>query len=332
LINALAQRGVEQTVFIRPSRLWRDEIHGSIKVLESHFRNFTPDRLLLPLNVNKLVKDEKPNALCSWATRASRLMPTHQGSIKISRLGDYPTKLDYFKNTDVLVCNTPGIATHVRRLGWNRGVEVISNFTDLVRVEPIDRAMLRTPKSATVIMAMGRFVPRKRFTLLTEAAAKIPDAYLWLAGEGEEQANIQRVAARHGISDRVRMLGWQKDVRAFLAAADIFVMPSNHEPLGNVILEAWAQRLPVVSTRSEGPSWFMRDGENGLLVGIDDVPGLTQALRRLMDNSDLRNHIAEGGRQTLLSQFSEDAIVTAYLRLFDHTPTAFRSIMLSEMF
>lgn len=332
LINALAQQGVEQTAVIRPGRLWRDEIHGSVKIVESHFRNFTPDRLLLPLNVNKLIRECRPNALCSWATRASRLMPAHQGSVKISRLGDYPTKLDYFKNTDVLVCNTPSIASHVRGLGWNRGVEVISNFTDLVRVQPIDRALIRTPQSATVIMAMGRFVPRKRLALLTEAVARIPDAYLWLAGEGEEQANIERVAARHGISDRVRMLGWQKDVRTFVAAADIFVMPSSHEPLGNVILEAWAQSRPVVSTRSEGPSWFMRDGENGLLVGIDDVAGLVQAIRRLMDNPDLTNRIAAGGRQTLISQFSKDAIVRAYLRLFEQSPEVLRENLLSQLF
>lgn len=54
LINALARRGVEQTIFIRPDRIWRDEIDGSIEVIERNFRNLSPDRLLLPLKVKRI--------------------------------------------------------------------------------------------------------------------------------------------------------------------------------------------------------------------------------------------------------------------------------------
>lgn len=317
LINALARRGAKQLIVIRPNRIWRDEIDGCIEVIESNFRNLSPDRFLLPLKVKRIIGAENPNVICSWATRASRLMPKHRASIKISRLGDYPTKLDYFKNTDVLVCNTPGIAAHVRKLGWSRGVEIISNFTDRNRVDPIDRRAVDTPASNPVIMSMGRFVPRKDFTLLMAAIAKIPSAYLWLAGDGEERPNIERAAVELGISERVRLLGWQKDVRPFLAAADIFVMPSRHEPLGNVILEAWAQGKPVISMRAEGPSWFMQDGENGLLVDIGDVDALAHAMTRLMADPGLVERIAIGGTKTLALQFSEDAIVRSYMRLFN---------------
>lgn len=325
LVNAFARRGLEQTIVIRPGRLWRDEVHPSIDVIESNFRNLSLDRLLLPLKVKRLAETMKPNAIFSWATRASRLMPKHPSAIKLSRLGDYPTNLDYFKNTDVLVCNTPGIATHVKSMGWTRGVEVISNFTDDVRVSPIDRGALNTPESALVVMSMGRFVPRKEFPLLVSAVARIPGAYLWLAGEGDERANIEKTASELGVLDRVRFLGWQKNVRPYLAAADIFVMPSRHEPLGNVILEAWAQDRPVISTRAEGPIWFMRDGMNGLLVKIGDAEGLARAIGRLKDDAPLRDRLAAGGRETLMKQFSEAAIVDAYVKLFGSSPEAYRS-------
>lgn len=326
LINAFARRGLEQTIVIRPGRLWRDEVHPSIDVIESNFRNLSLDRLLLPLKVKRLAETMKPNAIFSWATRASRLMPRHPSAIKLSRLGDYPTKLDYFKNTDVLVCNTPGIAAHVKTIGWTRGVEVISNFTDDVRVAPIDRGALNTPESALVVMSMGRFVPRKEFPLLVSAVARIPGAYLWLAGEGDERANIEKTATELGVLERVRFLGWQKDVRPFLAAADIFVMPSRHEPLGNVILEAWSQERPVISTRAEGPVWFMRDGTNGLLVDIGDAEGLALAIGRLKDDTLLRSRIAAGGAETLMKQFSETAIVDAYVKLFGSHPRGDRSV------
>ncbi|MCC2610625.1 glycosyltransferase [Neorhizobium petrolearium] len=320
LVNALARRGVEQRAIIRPGRVWRKDIEGVAEIIESNFRNLSLDRLLLPAKVARLAKKEKPDALMAWAPRASELMPAYQGCIKISRLGDYPARLSYFKNTDVIVCNTPGIADQVRKLGWTRGIEVISNFTNANAMPPASRASADTPEDVPVIMSMGRFVKRKGFHTLIDAMAAVPDAYLWLAGEGEEQEALEAQVRERGMTGRVRFLGWQKDARPYVAAADIFVMPSSHEPLGNVILEAWAQKRPVVSSRSEGPTWFMRDGENGLLVDIDDPAGFSRAISELITNRALAATVAEGGYKTLMQQFSEEAVAGAYMRLFTRKP------------
>lgn len=325
LVNALARRGVEQTAVIRPDRLWRKDIEGACSIIESNFRNLSPDRLILPIRVRMMAEREKPHGLMSWATRASRLMPAYQGCVKISRLGDFPTNLSYFKNTDILVCNTPAIGDHVRRLGWTRGVEVISNFTDTEIVTPIDRAKVSTPEGVPVVMSMGRFVRRKGFHTLIEAVSRLsPDAHLWLAGDGEEADSLKSLAAELGMTQRVRFLGWQKDTRPYVAASDVFVMPSSHEPLGNVILEAWAQRKPVVSSRSEGPTWFMRDGENGLFADIGDVDSFAGAIRRVLDDPALAASIAKGGTSTLMSQFSEAAVAEAYIGLFERRVMARR--------
>ncbi|MEY9563138.1 glycosyltransferase involved in cell wall biosynthesis [Sinorhizobium fredii] len=96
----------------------------------------------------------------------------------------------------------------------------------------------------------------------------------------------------------------------------MFVMASSHEPLGNVILEAWAQGTPVVSSRSEGPQWFMRDSENGLMVDIGDADGFARAIERIANDRSLGAALAERGHETLVSQFSKQAITDAYLRLF----------------
>ena len=93
-------------------------------------------------------------------------------------------------------------------------------------------------------------------------------------------------------------------------------MASSHEPLGNVILEAWAQGTPVVSSRSEGPQWFMRDGENGLMVDIGDADGFAQAIDRIASDASLGERLAERGHETLMNQFSKQAITDAYLKLF----------------
>ncbi len=320
LVNALARRGVEQTAVIRPNRLWRKKIDGVCGIIESNFRNFSPDRLLLPMKVMRMARQEQPNALMSWATRPSRLMPNYKGCIKLSRLGDYPTKLDYFKNTDILVCNTPGIGEHVRALGWTRGVEVISNFTSTQQIAPVSRASLDTPDGVPVVMSMGRFVKRKGFHTLIDAVATLPGVYLWLAGDGEERESLEAQVDARGMRERVRFIGWQDDTRAYVSAADIFVMPSSHEPLGNVILEAWAQKKPVVSSKSEGPLWFMRDGENGLLAEIGQEESFASAIANLLNDKALTQRVAGGGYETLMNQFSEDAVASAYMELFKRKP------------
>ena len=80
-----------------------------------------------------------------------------------ARLGDYPERLDYFVNCDILVCNTPDIAKVAGDIGWDRlKTTVISNFTDTKPVAPISRSELSTPEDAFVVLGLGRFVDRKR--------------------------------------------------------------------------------------------------------------------------------------------------------------------------
>jgi glycosyltransferase involved in cell wall biosynthesis len=247
-------------------------------------------------------------------------MPAYDGCIRIGRLGDFPLRLDYFRNTDVLVANMPGIAQRIRDLGWTRGVEVISNFTLAGSSPQADRAQLDTPADAFVVVGVGRFVPRKGFHTLIEAMARVDGAYLWLVGEGEERANLEALAGRLGVAGRLRFVGWQADPGPFVAAADVFVMPSSHEPLGNVILEAWAIGTPVVASRSEGPQWMMQDGVDGLLFPIGDSAALSRAMDLLRADPRMRQTLASGGRRTLEARFSVAAITDAYLKVFSTPP------------
>ncbi|MBN1912401.1 MAG: glycosyltransferase [Pirellulales bacterium] len=320
LLNALARRGVAQKAVIRPKRSWRKDIDPSVEIIESHFRNASLDRLLLPLRVKRIARRWKPNAIFAWMRRGSHLMPRYDGGVRIARLGDYPLSIEDFENIDVLVCNTPGIAERVRSLGWTRRVQVITNFTRHERVAPVERSVLDTPDTVRLVCTMGRFVARKGFDTLLRAVARMENTFLWLFGDGEEEENLRNLAHELNVEDRVRFAGWQSDPCPYVAAADAFVMPSREEPLGNVILEAWAQRVPVVSTRSEGPRWFLRDGQNALLVDIDDHKGMADATLHVMENRGLADRLVAGGEKSLLEQFSEASVVKAYLELFASSP------------
>jgi glycosyltransferase involved in cell wall biosynthesis len=322
LINSFAERGVGQTAFIRPGRLWRPEIDSRIVVHEKLWRRISLSRFWLEARLKRLIKQEQPDALMAWMPRGARFTPNYPGAIKVARLGDYPLRLDYFTNIDVLVCNTPGIAERVRELGWQRRIEVISNFTSIKTAAPISRESVNTPANAFVVLGVGRFVRRKGFHTLIEAIDGLPDTYVWLVGDGEEHENLRNEAQTLGVLDRVRFLGWQKSPAPYLAACDVFCMPSTHEPLGNVILEAWGSGKPVVSSRSEGPTWFMQEERDGLLFDIEDAKQLRAALQRLRTNPQLIEQITVGGQTTLNRTFSKQAVTDTYLKLFATKPAA----------
>lgn len=316
LSGALARRGVEQAAIIRPDRSWCRDLAGHARIVEGNYRRYLPTRFVMEARLYRLLADFRPDVVLAWMSRACRLLPSRTGALRVARLGDYPTKLDYFRHTDLIVCNAPGIAEHVRHLGWKGDLEVISNFTAVNAPPAVPRARFDTPDAAFLVVGAGRFVPRKGFDLLIRSVAALPGSFLWLVGDGEQADALRDLAARLVVTDRVRFLGWQTNTGAYLAAADVVVMPSRHEPLGNVVLEAWGAGRPVVVTASEGPRWIVTDAVDGFVVPIDDMDALTARLGLLRDDASLRVRLAAMGRATLAARFSVEAVTEAYLAAF----------------
>jgi glycosyltransferase involved in cell wall biosynthesis len=314
--NALARRDIAQTAIIRPERAWRAALDPHISVMEGVWRRRTLGRWFFERRRRKLIDAFAPDVMMSWLTRGARSMPDLPQYLRVARMGDYPGQLGYFRNVDIIVCNTPDIVRHVQSMGWSKRCETISNFTETGETVPVRRETLQTPEKAFVIAAAGRFVQRKGFGTLIAALPRLPAAILWLIGEGEEKQALEGQAAKLGVADRIRWAGWQSDPKSFFAAADAVVMPSTHEPLGNVILEAWAANAPVVASRSEGPLWLIKQGENGLLFDIGDATGLADALSTLQAEPDYGRKLVAGGQTTLAATFSEDAVCSDYLELF----------------
>ncbi|MGE5476649.1 MAG: glycosyltransferase, partial [Bacteroidales bacterium] len=181
---------------------------------------------------------------------------------------------------------------------------------------PASRKTFSTPEGAPLLLALGRLHKNKAFDVLIKALARVPEAYLWLAGEGPLRAELELLAARLGVISRIRFLGWREDVASLFAAADLFVCPSRHEPLGNVVIEGWAQGIPVVACASEGPSQLIDDGIDGVLVPVDDDNALAAAINRLIADRPLAAHIGASGRAAYEDQFTEAAVVARYIDFF----------------
>lgn len=252
----------------------------------------------------------------AWMSRAARHTPKGPWA-RVARLGGY-YNLKYYKDFDVLVANTEDIAEWIVGQGWPAGqVRCIPNFaTAPETVEPVDRASLETPAEAPLLLGMGRLHEAKAHDVSLAALARLPDAYLWIAGVGPEEAKLKALAEALGVAARVRFLGWRTDPSALYRAADVCLFPSRYEPLGNVVIQAWAHGLPVVAAESQGPGALIRSEEDGLLVPVDDAEALAAAARRLIDKPQFAAALAARGLARVEAEFSEAAVVGQWTDLF----------------
>lgn len=316
LAQALDRRGVQQRFIIRPGRSWDGEIAPLGPVIRNNFSLLSPGTPLLHMQAEWWVRRWRPHAVMAWMPRAARLLHRWPGVVKLARMGDFPANLKHFGNCDVLVGNVPGIARRCVELGWDRPAVTITNFTPQVTVRPVPRAQHDTPEDVFLVAAGGRFQPRKALDTAIRAIARIPGAWLWLIGDGRLRSEYEALAEQLGVADRVRFIGWVAEPVHHIAAADVFLMPSRHEPLGNILLEAWQAGVPSVSTRTDGPNWYMRDGIDGLMADIDNDAQIADALVRMRDDPVAARGYARNARQRLDDFMSEDAICNDYLRLF----------------
>jgi glycosyltransferase involved in cell wall biosynthesis len=147
--------------------------------------------------------------------------------------------------------------------------------------------------------------------------AGLHGAYLWIAGDGPLEADLKAQAAKLGIADRVRFLGWRTDRSALLAACDVVAFPSRYEPFGQVTIEAWAANKPLVTADAAGPAATVTNEVDALLVPKDHPDALRDALRRVIEDADLVKKLVENGARAYQAHFTKTAFVRASMALYE---------------
>jgi glycosyltransferase involved in cell wall biosynthesis len=178
------------------------------------------------------------------------------------------------------------------------------------------------------VVAVGRMVPKKGFDVLVEAVADLTargvELELVVAGEdGPDAATIRRLVAER-CPDAVQFTGplSQCELLALYRGADVFALAcrvdadGDRDGIPNVMVEAMAAGLPVVSTAVSGIPELVRDGENGLLVPPEDPGALASALLRLATDGSLRQRLAAAGRETVAERFDGDVLARRMAGLF----------------
>jgi glycosyltransferase involved in cell wall biosynthesis len=262
--------------------------------------------------LGRLLRAHAPAVAVAWMGRAASHTPRGPWTL-VGRLGGY-YDLKRFRHCAHLAANTQHIAAWIVGQGIPPGrVHHVPNFVpDLHGAAPAGRAAIGVPATAPLLLALGRLHPVKGFDVLIRALATLPAAHAVIAGEGLERARLTRLAAELGLADRVHLPGWRTDIANLLAAADVFVCPSRHEPLGNAVLEAWSASRPVIATAAQGPAALIRHGETGLLSPIDQPEPLADAIRACLADPAYAAALAQAGRARYLAAFAEPAVVAQW--------------------
>mgnify|MGYP000011738846 FL=1 len=269
---------------------------------------------LTPWQLKKDIRSFAPDVVLAWMNRAASKTPPGD-YIRAGRIGGY-YDIKYYRGFDHLTCNAPGLIDHMTGQGWpSERVHYLPNFVDAAPGQALDRSAFGTPEDAPLLLALGRLHRNKAFDVLIRALAKLPEAYLWVAGTGPEEAALKALAEELGVARRVIFLGWRDDTANLFASADILVCSSRVEGLGNVVIEAWARNRPVVAARSEGPVHLIRHGETGLLADLEDADGLAAQLRAVIADKALAASFVAAGRAEYEAKFSESTVVSQYLEL-----------------
>lgn len=319
---ALAEAGEQVQVATRANPLRNARLEkAELKVHELRFGGAWD--LHTPFRLQKIIREFQPHIVQTWMARAAARTPRWKAGdgtpryLMVSRLGGY-YKTKYFKNSDYFTTITPDIRRYLIENGVGESkVRHINNFAETERpVRPVDRASADTPDGAPLLLALGRLHDSKAFDTLLKALGTAPEVYLWIAGEGPKRAELEKLCAELGLTERVRFLGWREDRAALFQAANICVFPSRYEPFGTVFVQAWAQKTPLITSDADGPRQYVRDRQDGLLFKIDDAAALSAAIRELAADPVLAVQLAENGYQRYLNEFTKDKTVQAYLSFY----------------
>jgi glycosyltransferase involved in cell wall biosynthesis len=252
-----------------------------------------------------------PRVTIAWMNRAARFTPIGDW-VLAGRLGGF-YDLRYYRRCDHLIGNTRGIVDWITAQGWPAArAHYLPNFVpDMEGAAP---AALNLPAGARIVLALGRLHRNKGFDQLIRALPRLPHVHAVIAGEGPEHAALNELARREKVSDRLHLPGWRTDTAALLAAADVFVCPSRHEPLGNVVIEAWSARRPVVAAAAQGPSELITPNRDGILTPPEDPQALAAAIAAMLDDPARATAVAEAGRLRYETDFAEAPVVARWRR------------------
>jgi glycosyltransferase involved in cell wall biosynthesis len=197
----------------------------------------------------------------------------------------------------------------------------LDDFSQSYNKEQV-KAEIGWPGETTLVTFVGRLVPAKGVDWLFEVwqhvARQHRQARLLIVGDGPERTALEVKVQDLGIKDTVAFVGRQTDVFKFLAASDVFVLPSRQEGTSNALLEAMAQSLPVVVADDllGGNRGVVNDQQDGYVIKFGDSEAFVETLCKLLENAGLRREMGRRARKKIEEEFSIESVADRYCELY----------------
>jgi len=286
-----------------------------------------------PNYINMLAKSYGNSAVSIISERIAPSMEYKSSSLK-DRVNRFLIKTLYPK-ADLIIPNSEGIKADLTEnfsLSSSK-ICVINNPIDLDKIEELKKEPCRFDFSYFTFINIGRLHPQKNQKLLIEAFYLLNDeeSRLIIIGEGELKGELERFIEELGLQDRVFLLGRDQNPFKYLDRSDVFVLSSDYEGFPNVVLEALACSLPVISTdcksgpreilsMQKGTSFYLESGveysKYGVLTAVSDVEALSEAMRKIKEDVKLREKYKRMGAFRV-KDFQKDKIVRKYKEVLE---------------
>ncbi|MBI5049914.1 MAG: glycosyltransferase [Nitrospirae bacterium] len=216
-----------------------------------------------------------------------------------------------------IIAVSEGLKTELTMLGLPENkIDVIYNPLDSSVIQSLAAEAIES--SSPYIVFVGRLTKQKNIPLLIHAFSIIKNEFdidLMILGKGEEEKGLRDLAGSLNIGDRVIFKGFEINPYKYMRNAEVLVLPSDFEGFPNVLLEAMACGVSIVSTNCPyGPSEIITDGDNGLIVPVGDVHGMAVAIGRLLRDKCLRESFVSRGYE-ISRKYEVGEIVKRYEEL-----------------
>ena len=294
----------------------------------------------VPLALNRYLRQHRPDVLISAIWPLSVIAPIsvffsrHRCKVLVSEHNNLSIQYSNWGLLNYLLMRASmavGYRLANSRVGVSKGVvDDIAKLSCLKKkmfevihnpirpfLEPTKQSLqyaenLWSCQSGSRIVTVGSFKAQKNHKLLLNAFARInlPNSRLMFVGDGKERESLLSTANELGINEKIILTGFCLDPTPFYKTADLFVLSSDYEGFGNVIIEALACGIPVVSTDCpSGPAEILDNGRFGLLVPTKDVSALANAIKVQLNSKVNRNTLMNRA-----SEFSAEIVARKYLK------------------
>lgn len=205
-------------------------------------------------------------------------------------------------------------------------LQVIFNGVDIEAYEngihgTVKRKDLNIPEDAFVVGMVGRISQQKAPDVFVKMAKQvkdeIPNAHFIIVGNGNQEDEIRKYAKDNGFSDSLHITGWVDDPMSYVELFDVACLLSRWEGFGLVLPEYMMARKPIVASRVDAIPNIICDGENGLLVEMDDVVGASTAVLKLYLNNNLKSKLIDEGLKTVYKKFDVQRMTRETEKLFE---------------